>query len=110
MRIVDRGTFLALPEGTLYYKYKPEIFEELSIKGGTCGNDFVCLPLNDIVEANDSCVESELLEAGEKGGADIPIAFDNFGRDGMFDPDQLFAVLSKEEAKRLVLFLMAEVL
>ena len=105
MRIVNRETFLKLPAGTLFYKYSPQILGELSVKGEAGWDpDFVYLSLNDLVDAKDSGEHFELLDKAE-AGADIPVAFENFGRDGLFDADQLFAVLSKDEARMLVAFL-----
>lgn len=102
MRIINREAFLALPAGTLYYKYEPMTFGELSIKGDNMGGvDFTARSLDDIVDADGTEQFVELLERGE-GGAEVPVCFDNWARDGMFDEGQLFAVLDKDEARRLV--------
>ena len=38
MRIVDRETFLALPAGTVFCKFEPDIFGNLEIKGDSTTN------------------------------------------------------------------------
>ena len=108
MRIVDRKVFLKLPGGTLFYNYEPMVFGEMSIKGDTCGGDFTRLDLNDVVDARDTGEMVDLLEDGAKSGSEIPTAFDNWGRDAMFEEGQLFAVLSKDEARSVAALIARE--
>jgi hypothetical protein len=102
MMIVDRATFLSMPEDTVYADYKPCIFGPLSIKGETWGNDFL---VQDIVSAVNSHDEGELygaLEDSRISGADVRFDLDCFGRDGMFDDEQLFAVWDAEDVTALI--------
>ena len=97
MRIIGLDEFLAMPSGTLFAKYDPMAFGSLQIKGD---NDFThpdfsakellwvdCDSTGDMVDK---------LMAGEKG-APVKLDFDAYGRDGMFDRKQLFAVLEKDD-------------
>ena len=67
MRIVNRTAFLAMPEGTVYAKYQPCFFGELSIKVGNAGsNDFLLQPIVDAIKCDNSDEFVDFLEAAEK--------------------------------------------
>lgn len=93
-----------MPEGTVFAKYRPQMFDELCIKGESIhgANDFCFHPLWDI-ECGNSTEHYEQLVAAETQGGDIPIDLRCEQRDGFFEADQLFAVFSKDEVR-----LMAE--
>lgn len=113
MRIVDRTAFLALPAGTIFMKFpaQPEDGSfldlsptgEVAIKGETCGNDFVVQTLFPNFEGDDSwetnTANMEKMLAGEDSP---PLDYDYAGRDGLFDPKQLFAVWNRDDAERLI--------
>lgn len=97
MRIVNRKTFLQLPAGTVFSKYSPCIFGDLSIKGDTVSNDFL---VQDIVGSIDSETDSgyyDKINASEKDGVSLKMDFDVMGRDGLFDDDQLFAIWERDD-------------
>lgn len=105
MKIVDRKTFLAMPAGTVFYKYEPHFFTDLGIKGETCGNDFSCFEFGGGIWP-DGCNDSgelfakwEAMLHGEPSG---PLDFESEGRDGLFDEDQLFAVWDREDVAGLI--------
>ena len=102
MRIVDRETFLAMPEGTVFAKYQPSVFEHLSIKGETIGNDFYYQQIVDAVEAPNSDRWAALLDESQVSGRELEMDFETQGRDGCFDDDQLFAVFSKQDVAQLI--------
>jgi hypothetical protein len=104
MRIIGLQDFLAMPDGTVFAKYQPQMFGELCIKGDSIhgANDFTFWPLWDI-ECGNSAEHYEQLVAAETQGADIPIDLRCEQRDGFFETGQLFAVFSKDEVR-----LMAE--
>lgn len=114
MRIVDRGTFLAMPAGTIYQKigYQPGcggcLDTAMSIKEQTLGD-------NDWVEQN-LCL---LMLAGCASGSDqdatmyrmeedptvsCPLDFECAGRDGFFEtPEEVrFAVYERNDVEALV--------
>lgn len=100
MRIVDRATFLSLPDGTVYAKWTPLEFGELCIKCGTCesGNDWVYQSL-DMLEGDiplDSLMD---LDAGKEVAVDM----DYTSRDGLYTADIRFAVWSPEDVQALIL-------
>lgn len=104
MRIVDRATFLALPPGTIYAKFNPCVIEAPAIKWATMGADFVT---QDLVPSFEGCTNGEdefavILAMVDEGQESPPVDYDCAGRDGLFDRDQLFAVWSAEDAKRLI--------
>lgn len=104
MKIVNRETFLVLPPGTLFSKYKPCYFEELCIKGETLGfcNDFLVQQIADAIQNTGSGDFSERLFRSEAEGDSLPMDFDYEGRDGCFDDDQLFAVWERADVKALI--------
>lgn len=110
MKIVNRTTFLAMPEGTVYAKYQPSIFEGLCIKGDTISrlDDGVAIDWfyqdigADAIESHDSGEWGALLEESELTGRELEMDYDMQGRDGCFEDDQLFAVLSKKDVAQLI--------
>lgn len=106
MRIVDRQTFLAMPAGTVFAKYRACVFGDLMIKGeASAGPDFYCQQIVDSIDALDSHGFVETLTRAERDGASGPEIAMNFnyeGRDGLFDKGQLFAVWSREDVEGLI--------
>lgn len=93
MKIVDRKTFLALPDETLFSKYEPCLFGDLTIKGETVGaNDFLTQQICDSVRCRDSEEFDSILDNAQETGSSFEMDFYCNGRDGLFDDDQLFAV------------------
>jgi len=100
---------MELPQGTVFAKYEPCNFGELEVKweslmadpGSTGIGDFVTSGLGCEIKNSGSDDFFEKCKAGEEG-AEIEIEYGNAGRDGMFEPEQLFAVFSKEDVKKLI--------
>ena len=119
MKIVDRKTFLAMPEGTVFCKIqfrdpKPGEhayaesgwdysfgIENPSIKGKTCTDDFFFVGIGDF-QAKDGdplCVLSDICE---HTGKDVPFEMVG-GRDGMFEDTHVyFAIYSREEVQQMI--------
>lgn len=103
MRVVDRETFLALPPGTLFAKFEPDVFGPLQLKADTCGEDFVCVELIPSFEGVRDCGDwHEVLDRMVAGEASPPLRYDSYGRDGYFDRDQLFAVFEERDVRALL--------
>ncbi len=104
MRIVDLEAFRALPAGVLYAKYRPCTFDNLSIKGDTWEHDFLTLSVIEPSFVGDmDCGERcATLDAMSERGESRAIEFDSYGRDGMFDKDQLFAVWERDDVAVLI--------
>lgn len=99
MRIYTRPEFLKLPAGTIYAKGKPWYFDGFNVKADTMGNDWVQLsPM--WVEAHNDAEQWSRLEGMLERGESYPMA-SSYGRDGFFDPDELFLVPEKEDLERL---------
>lgn len=102
MRIVNREEFLAMPAGTVFAKYKPCIFDDLEIKGGSLTNDFYAQELSVPIKAASDHEFSDILYRAEADGCEVELDFYNEYRDGLYDKDQLFAVYSKEDVQQLI--------
>lgn len=102
MKIVKLDQFLKLPPGTLFAKYVPCVFEELTIKGETlpATKDFC---YQDIISVDaGTCGDSaDMLFLAEEG-ASINLDLNCQGRDGCFEPDQLFAVYERQDVEQLI--------
>lgn len=98
MKIVNRTTFLASPEGTLFSKYDPGIFGDLCIKGRSINSiDFTYQPLNDCISGEIAHVAYELND-GQSFSIDLNCEY----RDGLFDQFQLFAVWERKDVESLI--------
>jgi len=102
MKIVDLKTFRSLPENTVFSKYAPCFFDDLQIKGETWEYDFVSQSIADAIECSGSDDFSSKLESAELTGKSLTMDFDSYGRDGLFDGDQLFAVWESNDVKALI--------
>jgi hypothetical protein len=107
MRIVKLDEFLRLPEGTIYQKYKPMFFEDLSIKGETSIHtiDFFTTSIP-WVESYDTNEMMAVLERAESDPAfSFKLDFETMGRDGLYDKNQLFAIWENMDLWKLVAIL-----
>ena len=105
MRIVSKQEFLALPAGTVFSPYRPCIFDGLCIKGSTLDgvDDFYYVSLSQCpIDADNSGELADMLDAAERDGVDIPTDFETEMREGMFDPDLLYAVWSKADLDAMI--------
>ena len=106
MKIVNRATFLTMPNCTVFQKYEPCIFDELSILYGAIndGEDFVYESLNTpgFAESTGSGDYHDLLFAMEADGSEHALEFEGSMRDGLFDANQLFAVWSADDVRALI--------
>ena len=103
MKIINKKSFFELPNGTLYSKYKPCVFDGLFIKLETvrCSNgkavDFCYKNLISELEINDSEDFNDILFEAEKTNKDIKLNFEIEQRDGLYDNNQMFAIYSKKD-------------
>jgi hypothetical protein len=103
MKIVDRKTFLAMPEGTVFSKYEPCIFSELKIKGANCGeDDFLVQEIADAVRMEDGESSFDMFTRVNDLRESVPMDLYCEGRDGLFDQDQLFAVWEDGDVAALI--------
>jgi len=103
MRIVNRKTFLALPENTVYAKhFECDGFNELQIKGETWTNDWLYENLNDFDDHDTSEERYDKIEAMRKEGKSFPLRLDSCSRDGLFDDEQWFAIYDKEDVAKII--------
>lgn len=104
MLIVDRKTFMAMPAGTVFAKYEPCVFGDLSIKEDTIGDIDFCV--QEIIPWFTNTVDfstwADALEAAANGVPSPPLDYDICGRDGMFEVDQLFAVFERHDVEALI--------
>ena len=103
MKIVDRKTFLALPAETLFSKYEPCIFGDLTIKGENAGsNDFLTQQIVNAVSCHDSGEFGDILHSAVETGDSFSMDLDCQGRDGLFDDGQLFAIWEPADIAMLI--------
>lgn len=100
MRVVDRKTFLELPEGTVYCKGEEWSFDGLTFKFETCGtNDWWSMDPA-WVDGKDPIECVDRLEEMKNDGASYPMQI-SIGRDGCFDKDAMFLVFEREDLLKL---------
>lgn len=106
MRIVDRKTFLSMPNGTVYCKFDPAIFRDMAVKEGVIGesSDFLYQDLTPAQFEGDRGSEDhfDTLLAMQESGKSAALEFNCTSRDGLFDADQLFAVFERQDVERLI--------
>lgn len=100
MKILNREQFLSLPSGILYMKYEPYNLGELQIKESTLDNDFICLDLNGIEMSDEEQLFHVLIEAQENG-RNVELDMELTYRDALYDKNQLFMVLEKDDVLKL---------
>jgi hypothetical protein len=106
MRVVDRKTFLALPEGTIYAKGKEWFFGGLSVKYDTTdyGDWWSLDPCWIDSKTGDLGEVVDLLEAMLKDGKSEPMET-AISRDGLFQEGALFLVFERGDLMKLREFL-----
>ena len=110
MKIVDRKTFLGMPDGTVFSKYAPQYFEGLCIKRETVGGcDFRYDQLADALPARDTAHHMELCYRAEAGES-VPLDFERSYRDGLFEDEQLFSVWERADVEALIVQLQQSLL
>src|SRR5271166_4286498 len=93
MKLVKRDVMLTLPEGTIYSHWEPRYSTGLYVHGGPCGVDWLeasLLPEPDAGHPN-----------GDLDDYDKPVLNKGFGREGMFDPEQLYCVYEEADLNHL---------
>ena len=101
MNIVKLEKFLTLPEGTLFMKFDPDVFEGLCSKGRSLEHDFYYTSLTDEIASAGSADFHDKLDLARETGEPLLMDFDVGGRDGCFDKNQLFAVYDKRDVEML---------
>jgi hypothetical protein len=97
MKIINLEQFLAMPSETVFMSFSPCVFGDLRVKMDNCGeNDFIFKELVTIDVDNSGQYCDKLFDAMDNGTA-LRLDFNATERDGLFDPDQKFAVLEKED-------------
>ena len=94
MLIVNKKTFLAMPEGTIFAYYNPIVFEGLHVKGETISqfSDFYYQDLIGNIESTGSDDYFDKCNEAEEKNTRLKLDFECLDRDGMYDDDQLYAV------------------
>ena len=102
MRIVNLETFRAMPEGTVYSKFEPDMLEGLMIKGETWEHDFIYQDLIGNIDAHNSEDYGAQIDTAIEGKTEVRFDFHCMGRDGLFEDKQLFAVYDKYDVASLI--------
>lgn len=102
MKIVDRKTFLAMPENTVFSEWEMCIFGPLMIKGESLTNDFFQQEIADAVDSESSEDLVKQCEYAAATGFSIGMNFDVQGRNGLYHDGQMFAVWEPEDVSALI--------
>lgn len=103
MKILNRQRFLTMPVGTVYHKFDPNCFDGLCVKGDSIEDiDWFYADFIGAIDANDSGHFGDLCDAMAERGASVPCDFQSYGRDGLFDKGQMFAVLEPDDVRKLI--------
>ena len=106
MKIVDRKTFLALPNGTIYQDYRSTCADGNLLRKGDniTTNDYyaACLSGESVVDAHDSGDFFDKFTAMEDTGASLPANFEVECRDGMFEADARYFIYEREDVVKLI--------
>ena len=102
MKIVDRATFLSMPQNTVFAKYEPSVFGPIEIKGETWGNDFLTQQIVDAIDSDGTSDFMAKLDDAQANGTSLKMDFYCLGRDGCFDDGQLFAIFEKVDVMALI--------
>lgn len=100
MRIVNKRTFLELPEGTLFYKLDENLSKktDLLIKEESWDDDFRYYVLTDIED------DIDVLYDIKKN--DVSTVLDiSMYRDGLFNNTELYVVYEKHDIIKIIAFL-----
>lgn len=99
MKIVTRKELLAMPAGTIYHQCAPCHFLSMCVKGATVfdGEDWEMISVPDL---DDAFVDA-FLEAWDKG-VSVPMLFDSYGRDAIFDDSLRYAVWESDDLQGLL--------
>ncbi len=108
MKVYNRERFLELPPGTIYAKGKPWVFDGLMVKGDTLPyDDWFYRGLIDI-DASHSGEWSDRLGRMLIEGDSYPMNT-AYGRDGIFDSEELFLVYEEADLNELISVLVAAI-
>lgn len=110
MRIINLSEFKNLPQGTIYSGYEPQAFKGLFVKGAVGDYDYFEESLIGNIDCCSSTEFFELLDLAEITGASLKLDFDCFGRNGLFNNDQLYAVYEIADLKGLIKILMEAII
>ena len=104
MKIVNRREFLLLPPNTVFAKYEPCFFGDISIKGDSLvSNDFWSTDdIGSAIRCESTEELMELLDLSERKGESLKMDFECEGRDGLFEDEQLFAVWEDDDVLALI--------
>ncbi|MGB6406630.1 MAG: hypothetical protein WBF39_04090 [Planococcus donghaensis] len=105
MKIMNRKEFLSLPNGILFRKYEPCVFEDMQIKTESHPNDFVCISLDWVKTDNSRREDYTTLSEAKNAGKSFEFDYGVTYRDGLYDEDQLFAVYEQKDINDLIAFL-----
>ena len=103
MKLVDRKTFLELPNETIFSRYLDGDFSHPMVKIDTYSNDFVYQELTaaEAIEAASGEEHQEKLDSLERGDS-VSLDFDCGARDGMFEDRDRFVIWEPADVAGLI--------
>lgn len=106
MKIISRKLLMKMPVGTIFSYYEPCMFNGLYSLGGSSEIDFTMQSIIANIKADDTGDYIDNCTRMEKGES-VGLDFDSYGREGLFEDKQLYAVYEDEDIKQLINFLVA---
>jgi hypothetical protein len=103
MKIVDRKTFLAMPEGFVFQKFEPMIFGDIEVRNEAIQprpefpGDYYSTELTSRTDCDDDSVFSAI-----ENGTSFDMSFITQCRDGFYDADEQFAVWERKDVEGLI--------
>lgn len=102
MKLVDRKTFLNLPDNTIYsLSSNYSGFEGLYIKTKTLDNDWIFQDLIESIDLKEHTTHMDRWYEIEEGDS-FKLDYDSGQRDGCFDDKCMFVIWDKSDINRLL--------
>lgn len=101
-RVIDLKAFLELPPGVVFAKWNDDEPGPLMIKGSSLDqDDFNYQAIEDAIDIDELCYIDACSKAQEQGTR-LKLDFECYGRDGEFQPRQLFLVWGSADVEALI--------
>jgi hypothetical protein len=103
MKIVNRDTFLALPEGTFFTTYYPQVFGDLRVKGKTSNINPFKYDFQSIgsIDSDKSEEQFDILFDAQKNGSSFKLDLNYGDHESVYDDTELFAVWELDDVRQL---------
>lgn len=104
MKLMHKKDMLKLNHEVVFHNYTGAFPEDLNIFCDPCGeSDFIYQPLIGAFHSSGSNHDMDMINLAEANDKyEIPVDYECASRDGMFEDDDRYYVLSKGDLKKLI--------